>query len=410
LTNIKKEKIAIFVDTRRESGGEYQHLLYTLDNIRKNNNGNFDIILISISKKLNLNLEKEDFSHFYFSMNFFERFICYLRNLNPIVRRLKNFFFKNKFEHFLKKLNIDLVYFTSPSQYSLYLENTKFIISVPDVDHLVHLEFPEFVDNSEFFRKDEIFRKSLPRAQAIITNAEIIKKRISRFYNISKERIYIISLRPCRSVEQFKIIDHDLNKKIEKKFNLPKTYLFYPAMYLPHKNHKTQLDTLKILKLNYKLDVNVVCTGSDVGYLKKIKEYSIKKGVSNNIFFLNFVDDYILPYLYLNSKALIFPVLAGPTFTPPWEAFKMEVPVIFSNLTGVKDVYGDAVYYINPLDPYNIAEAIKNLLENDILVKNLIEKGKKKLEEMKSKDEYKKLFSIIKHYKKIKQTWNFEKL
>lgn len=88
-----KKKVAIFVDTRKESGGEYQHFLYTLDNIKKNNKDNIDFIVISISKKLNLNLEKEDINYFFFSMNLFERFICYLRNFGPFVRRVKKFFF-----------------------------------------------------------------------------------------------------------------------------------------------------------------------------------------------------------------------------------------------------------------------------------------------------------------------------
>jgi glycosyltransferase involved in cell wall biosynthesis len=405
-----KKKVAIFVDTRKESGGEYQHFLYTLDNIKKNNKDNIDFIVISISKKLNLNLEKEDINYFFFSMNLFERFICYLRNFGPFVRRVKKFFFfKNKFEKFLEKLNVDLVYFTSPSQYSLYLENTKFIISVPDVDHLIYLEFPEFVNNSEFFRRDEILRKSLPRAQAVLTNAEIIKKKISKFYSVEENRIYIISLRPCRSVEEFKKIDKDYMLEIEKKFNLPKKYLFYPAMYLPHKNHKSLVDALKILKFDYNLDINIVCTGSDVGYLSEIKEYSIKNKVNNNIFFLDFVDNKALPYLYLNSIALIFPVLAGPTFTPPWEAFKMGVPVIFSNLLGVKNVYKDAVYYIDPLDSYSIANSVIILLENNSIRENLITRGREILKELNDKNEYGQLFFIIKHYRKINQTWNFEK-
>ena len=32
----KEKRVAIFVDSRKESGGEYQHLLYTIDNIKKN--------------------------------------------------------------------------------------------------------------------------------------------------------------------------------------------------------------------------------------------------------------------------------------------------------------------------------------------------------------------------------------
>ena len=34
---------------------------------------------------------------------------------------------------FLKQKNIDLVYFVGPSQYSLYLDDTKFFMTVPDV-------------------------------------------------------------------------------------------------------------------------------------------------------------------------------------------------------------------------------------------------------------------------------------
>jgi hypothetical protein len=403
-----KKKIAIFVDSRKESGGEYQHLLYTLDNIKKKNSDNNEFIIICLSRELKLNLEHENIKLYYFSMNFIERYICYLRNFGSFTRRIKKFFFfQNKFENLLKKLNVDLVYFMSPSQYSLYLENIKFFISVPDVDHLSYNEFPEFVDNSEFFRKDEIFRKSLPRAQAIITNAEIIKDKISFYYSIAKEKIYIISLRPCRSVNNFNHIDEKLNNKIKIKYNLPEKYLFYPAMYLPHKNHKNLMDSLSILKFKYNINISIVCTGSDIGYLKELKKYAIREKINNTIFFLNFVDDEELPYLYLNAEALIFPVLAGPTFTPPWESFKMEIPVIFSKLEGIETVYNDSVYYINPLDPENIAYSVKDLIYNKSLKESFIKKGKNKLKELNDKDEYSKLFYIIKKYRTISKTWNF---
>ena len=51
-----QKKIAIFIDSRKESGGEYQHLLYTLDNIKKKNTDNIEFIIICLSKKLKLNL------------------------------------------------------------------------------------------------------------------------------------------------------------------------------------------------------------------------------------------------------------------------------------------------------------------------------------------------------------------
>ena len=75
-------------------------------------------------------------------MNAIQRYICYLRNFGNLTRRIKKyFFFSNKFENFIKEKNIDLIYFTGPSQYSLYLEDTKFFLTVPDVSHRENLEF-----------------------------------------------------------------------------------------------------------------------------------------------------------------------------------------------------------------------------------------------------------------------------
>ena len=71
------------------------------------------------------------------------------------------------------------------------------------------MEFPEVVDNNEFNRKNEIFSKSLIKAQAIITNAEIIKKRLIKYYNIDSKRIFIISLRPALSVKNFSLENMD---------------------------------------------------------------------------------------------------------------------------------------------------------------------------------------------------------
>ena len=184
-------KVGIFIDSRKESGGAYQELLYTIKNIKKYKKVKLKFLIICSSKKLNLNLDKEGFELKYLSLGPFERYICYLRNFSPFFRRVKKyFFFNNKFEKFIKKNKINLIYFTGPSQYSLYLEDTKFLITVPDVSHRENLEFPEIVDESEFMRKDEIFKKSLPRALGIFTNCEIIKDRISFFYNILKERKY----------------------------------------------------------------------------------------------------------------------------------------------------------------------------------------------------------------------------
>ena len=140
----------------------------------------------------------------------------------------------------------------------MYLEDTDFIITIPDVSHRENLEFPEWTKSSEFLRRDEILSKSAVKAIAVITNAEIIKDKISQFYSVEKERIYIINHRPSLAISKFEKFDLNLSNEITKKFNLPEKYIFYPAMYLPHKNHKYVIDTIKLLNEKHKLNISAV--------------------------------------------------------------------------------------------------------------------------------------------------------
>ena len=404
----EQTKVAILIDSRKRSGGAYQELLYTIRRIKNEKNDKIKFILIATSKKLNLDLEKENFETYYFSLNILSRYIAYLRNFSPFVRGIKKFFFfKNKFESFLKKKNIDLVYFVGPSQYSLYLEDTKFFLTVPDVSVRENLEFPEIVNSSEFHRKDNIFQKSLPRALGIITNSEIIKKRISFFYRVLEERIFVISHQPSSSISNFNDIKKSKQDEIRKKFQLPKNYIFYPSMYLPHKNHVTIIDALKILKSEKNFsNLKVVCCGNDIGYLKNLKKYCEQQNLTKDILFLDFVSDDYLPYLYIDSAILLMPSLIGPTNIPPWEAFKMNKPVIYSDLPGIRDVLGDAVHYVKPMNPREIAQAVKKILQDSNYKNDLIKKGNIKLLENEKNSNFSSFFKIIENFRRYQKTWS----
>ena len=131
------------------------------------------------------------------------------------------------------------------------------------------------------------------------------------------------------AVEKFIQPNKEVLKKIKSDYSLPNNYIFYPSMYLPHKNHKTIVDVLANLKTNYKKTYQVVFCGNDIGYLENIIKYSKKKDVYEQIKFLNFVEDSVLPYLYYESNLVLMTHISGPTMIPPWEAFKMHKPVIF---------------------------------------------------------------------------------
>ena len=90
--NNETQKVAIFIDSRKESGGAYQEFMYTIRNIKKDNQKKIKFVIICTSKKLDLNLENEEFEIYYFSLNAFDRYVAYLRNFSSFLRGIKKFF------------------------------------------------------------------------------------------------------------------------------------------------------------------------------------------------------------------------------------------------------------------------------------------------------------------------------
>ena len=168
-------------------------------------------------------------------------------------------------------------------------------------------------------------------------------------------------------------------------------------MYFPHKNHKTLFDAIEILKSKNNTK-NLVCCGSDNGYLNTLKKYIKSKNITEQIVFLDYVEDNELPYLYINSTMLIMTSLIGPTNIPPWEAFKLGVPVIYPNLEGIKEIYEECVSYYEPLDANDLASKIDNLHTNNELRNQLIERGKKKITEIIEKNEFSEVISHINNF------------
>ena len=102
------------------------------------------------------------------------------------------------------------------------------------------------------------------------------------------------------------------------------------------------------------------------------------------------------------------PTFSGPTNIPPWEAFKMGIPVLYSDIHNIREVYKDSVYYINPLDPHTMAKGVSELINDKSIKDNLIDNGKKLLASIDANKEFQQFYEIIKKRKKIKQTWEFD--
>ena len=399
-----KKRIGLFLDTEKNSGGAFQDAFYTIQNLKKFNKSGIEFVLLTPNLETKETMY-EGFKVIKLKFNYLRKLICFLRANNYFIQRLKKrFFFKNYLEQVIAKYEIDLVLFLNPSQYVQYLEDTNYIITIPDVCHRKNLEFPEVRNESEFEIREDIYKKYLPKSYAVITNSELIKKDIIKFYNVDEKRIIIVSHQPSSQILNFK---HDLEKetKIIKKYDLPKKFFFYPAQYWPHKNHIYLVDGLEVALKELKFEISAVFCGSDKGNLNFVKDYCERKKLNDKILFLDFVEDHEMPYLYKMSNAIVMPTYFGPTNLPPLEGFQMGVPVIYSNFSDFKKEFENSVLYTDLNDPSSLAKNLKELSENTKLRQELIEEGKKKISNLMSKKTFMNLFNLFEEYFKIQSRW-----
>ena len=82
--------------------------------------------------------------------------------------------------------------------------------------------------------------------------------------------------------------------------------------------------------------------------------------------------------LYKNSLALVMPTYFGPTNIPPLEAFALGVPVLYSDLPGLREQVGECSIAIKFGQSNSMATHLLSLMNDKNLRKNIDRSWKKK--------------------------------
>jgi glycosyltransferase involved in cell wall biosynthesis len=374
--------IAVFSGLELHGGGGYQYELSTILLLNKHKNESYNFIFFTNSrKKLNI-LKEHGIDGHYFPYSWFDKGIAGIKNnriVDILMRRLK-FIKTNRLDKQLGKFDVDIIYFLSPSSWSLVTEKYHYIITVWDLCHRDHMEFPEVYINRIFEERERIYKNALPKAVKIITESEIGKQNIIRRYNVDENRIIALPLLPSQSAEisEEEYLRNFIN--IKKKYHIEGEYIFYPAQFWSHKNHVYILEGLQILKEKYNLTINAVFSGTDYGNLNHVMRKAKELELEKQVFYIGFVDNKEIPYLYRQAMALVMPTYFGPSNIPPLEAFSLGCPVLYSDLPDLQEHVKNAALLLDLNNPESLAVQIMKIRDDKKTVAWIVTNGKKKIE------------------------------
>lgn len=186
---------------------------------------------------------------------------------------------------------------------------------------------------------------------------------------------------------------HNRTRHIECKREEEEDYLLFVGRIVPEKGLHVLIEALRMLDKNVYLKiVGDYSRNDELSYKRELDEMIERYGLSKRVRFLGRVSDEELELIYTNARALIMPVLTRrDNFgIVQLEAMIHGLPIITSNIAGVREVADGAAILVEPNNPQALADAIIKILDNKVR-----EELSKKAYELSKRYEWKNIYKEI---------------
>jgi glycosyltransferase involved in cell wall biosynthesis len=260
--------------------------------------------------------------------------------------------------------------FHSPDYVLPPLSQGKKVVTVHD---LSFLRFPEGAEP----RLRRYLSAAVPRivreADLVLGDSENTKQDIVEFFGVNPDKVKVVypgvdpAFRPIK--------DPQALAAARELYRLDSPFILCVGTLEPRKNLTTLLDAYAALRSGGEVDHKLVIAGGKGWLYDGIFSRAAELSLQDDVAFLGYVAEEHLPALYCLSDLLVFPSLYEGFGLPPLEAMACGTPVITSDSSALPEVVGQAALMVRAEDGEALAEAIKTLLADSDLRKDLVSKG-----------------------------------
>ena len=248
----------------------------------------------------------------------------------------------------------------------------KKVVTVHD---MVYKSFPDTVRGRTKYMLDIGLKRSMKRADLIVTDSEFSKKEIIKYFPQHESRIRVV---PCGvDLERFHPCDDpERIPEVKKSLEIEGDYFLYVGTIEPRKNLERLITAYAafVKKVGSSSPKLVLAGGKgwlDQGIYSRVE----KLGMKENVIFTKYVPSEDMNPLMCGALAFVFPSLYEGFGMPPLEAMACGVPVLSSGEASLPEVTGDCAVICDAYDTKSIAEGMYRLYSSEELRKELSRKG-----------------------------------
>ena len=235
-------------------------------------------------------------------------------------------------------------------------------------------DMSDTMDARTRFSLQNNLRRSIKRADVVVTISQFSKERIMYHYGVDPDKIRIAS---CGYREDI-FHNNYSSEKIDctkQKYEITGDYFLYLGTLEPRKNIERLVEAYSSLTNTADNCPKLVIAGGKGWLYDSIFEIVKKYGLESDVIFTGYVEDEEVPLLMNGAMAFCFPSLYEGFGMPPLEAMACGTPVITSNISSLPEVVGDAAVMVDPYSAESICEALHKVLKDEELRKNMSYRG-----------------------------------
>ena len=240
------------------------------------------------------------------------------------------------------------------------------VVTLHDIIFVHHPELYKPADRRIYTQK---YRSSCLNADRVIAISRQTKDDLVNLWHIPEEKIDVV-YQGCNPVF-YNTASEESRAVVRAKYRLPERYLLSVGTIEERKNLMLTVEAL----VRGAIDIDLVVCGRATPYTDRIREYAARHGITERIHFLHGVTLDELPPLYQQAEALVYASFYEGFGIPILEAFESRIPVITSEGGVFPETGGDAARYVDPYDSASMVGALRAVLGEAALRKEMIEKG-----------------------------------
>jgi glycosyltransferase involved in cell wall biosynthesis len=267
-----------------------------------------------------------------------------------------------------RRLNLDVIH--DPNGVAPFIFGAgpaKTVLTLHDV-------FPWSFPGTSPLLENIIYRHWLPmvigRIDAVITPSQHSRTDILSYLPVSSERLSVIHYGMTAGFHL--LPKKEIKQHLAERFGWSAPYILYVGAIEPRKNIGRLIEAFADLAEEYPR-MKLVLAGPRMGEQKSVDSVLARRKIFNRVVFTGSTAE--LTALYNGCELFVFPSLYEGFGMPPLEAMACGAPVVCSATSSLPEVVGDAARLVSPLDTRALAAAMREVLSNPSLRKEMRKKG-----------------------------------